>query len=663
MNAFFSPIVIAASALTLVTTFPLTAGAQSKSEPTIAVAVAAKPPVIPVEVFMRRAEYNAMSISPKGDRLAALVPVKDRDNLIIIDLVKRTRAVITGFTDNDVINFSWINNDRLFLRVADGRDALGEARYRGTYAINADGTGVRDLTELRGLAPLRAIAGDTKGEILAVMRMRNRVIADVYRLNTTSGRSELLTFDNPGETQAWVLDWNDQPLIAVSPDPNTSESVTWYRPDVKSKWEMLWKNSPDDAQDSMDAVAFDPDGKTLIVASNVGRDKYALYRYDLATRKLGELMFEHPLIDVRGGLIWNRAEKKLLGIGYNAEEYKVKWLDPKFATFQTQVDTALKGTNNVLSFNSLSDASRILIKASSATNPGGYYLYDASRGLEELPASRPWINKDHISPRTFMPYSARDGLKIPAWVTIPKGTDGKNLPLIVNIHGGPNARSYGGDPWGRYSEAPFFANRGYVVLEPEPRASTGFGRKHLSAGYKQWGQAMQDDITDGVLFLIKQGIVDKDRVCLYGGSYGGYATLQGLIKEPAMFRCGLPWIAVTDLVQLQTETTSDSNNSRYNMTVFYDRTIGSLKTERAMLEKYSPVNNADKIKAPVLLVMGELDVRVPLKHGTAMRAAMDRAGVRNELVVLKGEAHGFNKQQNIVDFFTRAEKFFAENLK
>lgn len=130
-----------------------------------------------------------------------------------------------------------------------------------------------------------------------------------------------------------------------------------------------------------------------------------------------------------------------------------------------------------------------------------------------------------------------------------------------------------------------------------------------------------------------------------------------------MFRCGLPWIAVTDLVRLQTEMTSDTNNSRYNMTVFYDRTIGNLKSERAMLEKYSPVNNADKIRAPVLLVMGELDIRVPIKHGTAMRDAMNKAGVKNELVIMKGEAHGFNKQENVLDFFTRAEKFFAEHLK
>jgi dienelactone hydrolase len=642
---------------------PLVADAQAKPEATSAVVTNGVPPIIPTETFLRRPEFASMSISPKGDRLAALVPLKDRDNLVVIDLVKRTRTTITNFTDNDVINFMWVNNDRIFLRVADGRDALGEARFRGTYAVDVDGSNIRNLTDLRGMAPLRSIMDDTKGEMLVTMRVRNRAIADVYRLNTTNGRSELLTFDNPGETQGWILDWNDQPLIAESVDPDSVNTIVWYRPSLTAKWEQLWKNPPDAADDNMNVVSFMPDGKSLIVSSNKGRDKYALYKYDLATKTLGELMFEHPLVDIQGGVIWSRTQKKLMGISYNADVFGVKWIDPEMDALQKQLDSSLKDTRNFISFNALGDTKKILVSTFSATDPGMNYIFDTTaRALEPLPQRRAWIKPEHISPRKYMPYKARDGLNIPAWVTIPKGSIGKNLPLIVNIHGGPNARSYSESPWGGYTEAPFFANRGYVVLEPEPRASTGFGRKHLSLGYKQWGQTMQDDITDGVLHLIKEGIVDKNRVCLYGGSYGGYATLQGLVKEPDLFKCGVPWIAVSDLVMLQTETTSDSNNSRYNQTPFYNRTIGNLKTEREILEKNSPVNHANKIKAPVLIVMGELDVRVPLKHGTSMRDAMDKAGVKNELVIYKGEAHGFNKMENRIDFFTRAEKFFAEYI-
>jgi dipeptidyl aminopeptidase/acylaminoacyl peptidase len=626
-------------------------------------ATAPTPPVIPVEVFMRRQEFASMSLSPKGDKLAALVPVRDRDNLVVIELANNTRQIVTNFSDNDVASFSWVNNDRLYLRVADGREASGEVRYRGTFAVNTDGSNIRNLTELRGLSPLKMIDGDTKGEMFVTMRLRNRVITDVYRLNTNTGRSEILSFNNPGETQSWLLDWNDQPLITTSLAPDTLVQTVWYRPTVDAKWEELWRNAPGEREGTKIALSFMPDGKTLLVSSNKGRDKAAIFKFDIASKQLGEVVFEHPLIDVQGGLIWSQSQKKLLGISYSAENYGVKWLDPEMEKLQRDIDGALKGKTNSLSLNASGDMKRLLVNSMSDTDPGRSFLYDASKStLETLPQRRPWINPEHISPRKFMAYKARDGLNIPAWVTIPKGTTGQKLPLIVNIHGGPNVRSYHGIDWGRKPTAAFFANRGYVVLEPEPRASTGFGRKHLQAGYKQWGQAMQDDITDGVKFLIDQGIVDKDRVCLYGGSYGGYASLMGVIREPDMFKCSMPWIAVSDLPLLLTDASSDTNNSRFNVSVFQDRRLGNINTDREMLTRMSPVNNAEKIKVPVLLAMGELDVRVPLRHGTSMRDAMDRAGVKNEFVVYKGEAHGFNKQENVVDFFTRAEKFFATHI-
>ncbi|MBI3715144.1 MAG: S9 family peptidase, partial [Betaproteobacteria bacterium] len=583
---------------------------------------------------------------------------------VVIDLAKRTRSVITTFESYDVVEFSWVNNDRIFLRVADGKDALGRVVFLGNYAVNTDGSEMRELN-LRGLRPLRTIPGDTAGEMMVSMNERSRYASDVYKLNTRNGRFTIQSFDNPGGyNSGWILDWNLVPRIVTTTDRATTESTIWYRDSADAKWEPIITNPPDDGADSIDVLGFDSDNKTLLVSSNIGRDKYALFKFDPKSKKLGELIFEHPLIDITGGLIMNRATRTIAGISYSADVNKVKWFDPKMEDLQKQIDATLKTTNNRLSFNTDNENSRVLISTYSGTDPGRNYLYDSEKkSIEPLPEHRPWINPADISPRAYMPYTARDGLNIPAWVTIPKGTSGKNLPLIVNIHGGPNARVYSDNPWGIYLESPFFANRGYVVLEPEPRASTGFGRKHLTSGYKQWGQSMQDDITDGVLALVKAGIVDKSRVCLYGGSYGGYATLQGLVKEPDLFRCGMPWIAVSDLIMLQTEMTSDSNNSDFNMDVFYNRTIGNRNTERAMLEKYSPVYNADKIKAKVLLVMGSDDVRVPLKQGTDMRAAMDKAGVKNEFVVYKAEMHGFNKQDNIVDFMTRAEKFFAENLK
>lgn len=638
--------------------FSVSARAQSS-----AVADSPMPPLIPVETFMRRSEYGSMSMSPKGNRLAATVPLKGRDNLVIVDLDKRTRNVITAFDANDVVQFSWINNDRIFLRVADGRDALGRVTYRGSFAIDVDGTNLRDLTKIRGLAPLRRIDGDTEGELLVTMSERSRRSVDIAKLNTKTGRSQLVTFDVPGEINSWVLDWDRVPRVAISTDPDSTESTVWYRDSADGKWVALFKNPPDDAADSTDPIAFDSDNKTLVVSSNVGRDKYALYKYDTVAKKLGALIFEHPLIDIRGGLELDRKSRSIVGVRYSAETITTKWFDPAMEAIQKQVDAALPAMSNSISFRNDTESGKVLVSSTSDTNPGRNYLFDFSaKTLEPLPERRAWINPEHISPRKYMPYVARDGLSIPAWVTIPKGASGKGLPLIVHVHGGPNVRSYSNLPWGRYSEAVFFANRGYVVLEPEPRASTSFGRKHLSAGYKQWGQAMQDDLTDGIMQLVKDGVVDKNRVCIYGGSYGGYASLQGIVKDPDLYKCSLPWIAVSDLVMLQTQTTSDTNNSRFDPNVFYNRTIGNRNTELDMLKRASPVNHAKEIKAAVLLVMGSEDVRVPLKQGTDMRNALNAAGVRNEFVVYNGEAHGFNKQENVEDFFKRAEKFFAEHI-
>lgn len=220
-------------------------------------------------------------------------------------------------------------------------------------------------------------------------------------------------------------------------------------------------------------------------------------------------------------------------------------------------------------------------------------------------------------------------------------------------------RSYGFQPSG---DALFLSNRGYAVLEPEPRGSTGFGKTLAAAGTKQWGQATQNDITDGILALVKAGIVDKNRVCLYGGSYGDYATLQGLVREPELIKCGLATVAVSDLELLQTEGESDTNQARWDAEYFYSSRIGDRKTDAAMLAINSPARNADKIKGAVLLVMGAEDRRVPIRHADVMVSAMKRASVKHELVVYPGEEHGFSKDENRADLYMRMEKFFGDHI-
>jgi dipeptidyl aminopeptidase/acylaminoacyl peptidase len=308
---------------------------------------------------------------------------------------------------------------------------------------------------------------------------------------------------------------------------------------------------------------------------------------------------------------------------------------------------------------------RALVFAYSDTDAGMYHLLDrgAKLSLEPLVRQRDWLKPDDMAERKFITYKARDGREIPAYLTMPKGSSGRNLPLIVNIHGGPWLRIYEFSQWGRWPEAQFFASRGYVVLEPEPRGSPGFGRKHFMAGFKQFGQAMQDDITDGALHLVNEGIVDKNRMCLHGGSYGGYATAMGLAKDPDLWKCGSPFVAVTDLTTWQKTQYSDTAQGSDFLDVDYKTLVGDADQDREMFRKYSPVAQASRIKAPVLLAMGADDVRVPLVHGDDFHSALQKQGKKVEYVVYREEGHGFNKPANVYDFYRRLEKFFAENLK
>ena len=644
----------------------------------LAAAAQKKPSDIPLEDFFKRAQYSQMVLSPDGSKLAAITPLKGRDNLAVVDLEKRTSNVITAFEKLDAGGIFWVNNRRLCLRVFDGQQVTGEPSYRGLYCINADGEDLRNHSEA-GIAgsrsrlfPIAAIPGDTNDEYIMGMTGRSRRSFDVYRFNTLTGRYTILTQDSPGDVGRWVLDRNLVPRIAVStPEREIGErgkgilltTTVWHRASADAKWERLWEFKQDDPEGAeYRPVAFDYDNETLYVATNKGRDKAAIYAFDTKTKQMGNLLLEHPWLDVTGGLIFSRAKKKLVGVTVNAERRVTVWTDPELAALQRSIDATFPKTENVLD-PAPENGKRVLIFSHSDVDPGTYHLYDAgTKKLETIVKTRAWIDPGLMAERKFIMYKARDGMQIPAWVTIPKG-GGKNLPLLVNIHGGPWGRAYGwASGWGRWPEAQFFASRGYVVLEPEPRGSLGFGRKHYFSSFKQWGLTMQDDITDGAMHLVNEGLVDKNRMCLHGGSYGGYATLQGLVKDPDLWKCGSALVAVSDLGLMQTLTESDISMYSDLLQEEFPRRVGDAVKDRALFDKVSPARNADRIKAKLLLTMGGNDVRVPIAHGDAMRSAMEKAGKPIEYVVYVGEGHGYNKDENVFDQYRRTLKLLDETI-
>jgi dipeptidyl aminopeptidase/acylaminoacyl peptidase len=329
---------------------------------------------------------------------------------------------------------------------------------------------------------------------------------------------------------------------------------------------------------------------------------------------------------------------------------------------QAKIDKLLPATVNRVSVAAAADAPWALVHAYSDVQPSLYLLYNLQTGqLNKLGEARPDIDSRRMATQEMLRYKARDGLEIPALLTRPRGTPkGAKVPLVVLVHGGPYVR---GTAWGWDPETQFLASRGYAVLEPEYRGSTGFGAAHFMAGWKQWGLKMQDDIADGARWAIAQGIADPKRICIAGASYGGYATLMGLVNDPDLYRCGVDWVGVTDIQLLYDghwSFKSDMSNEwkEYGM----PELVGDPVKDAAQLAATSPLRQAARIGQPLLLAYGGVDRRVPMYHGRKFYDAVTRTNKQVEWIEYQDEGHGWSLAKNRIDFWGRVEKFLDKNI-
>jgi dipeptidyl aminopeptidase/acylaminoacyl peptidase len=650
---------------------PLNAGAQ----PAIG--------ALPVQDFVRHDGYAALSLSPDGKSLVALIPIAGRRNVAVIDLAAKKATAITAITDRDVRTVRWINNERLVYDLIDLQSGLGEQRPSGLFAINKDGTEFKELASpnIHGANSLNFVFRFTfflspvpdSHHILAVSNERSADSTDVYRVDTKTGRRTLLTFSRPDRIFGWLVDDDLQARIAIGGIENTTRRTIYHRDNDKAEWTKLADFDSLD-NDGFEPLAFGPDG-TLYVASRGGGDRAAIHTYDIKSKKLGERLAAHKDFDFAYGnnsfqdvadfltqrnanLIFDSKKKKLVGLRLNTEREEFFWLDDEWAKLHAMVEGALLGRINRLS--RTTDQSTVLVYSYSDREPGRWYLLNPDkRTLEETIARRPWVRAEQQAERRSIRYQARDGLQIPAYLTLPAGRAAKGLPLVVLVHGGPFVR---GEFWVWDAEAQLLASRGYAVLQPDYRGSLGYGWKHYAAGRRQWGLAMQDDLTDGVRSLVDQGIVDAKRVAIMGGSYGGYATMMGLAKDPELYRCGIDMVGVTDLELMGDATWSDMGAARPEFQQWFAAHVGDLKTEREKLRAVSPYLLASRIKRPVLIAHGANDRRVPIDHASKMRSALDSAKVPYEWVVYDDEAHGFLREANRFDFYGRVEQFLAKHM-
>ena len=661
---------LSACALALVTLAATGAQAQQAAP-----AVQSQAAPIPASAFFANSSFGDAELSPDAKWLAVSFAVGNagRTKLGVVDLVSNKLKVVAEYPNRDVSYFNWVNNERLVFSTGDAQIGQGDQAYGpGLIAINRDGTNAKTLVtasgelvtaQTIGRRPLRwnhflvPQFGQQNSRYVYVTNA-NRTQGDaayvnLFRLDTIEGTTEVVK--RPGETSRWMLDAKGEPRLATTTEKNVA--TIWYLDPHTSIWRKLSSFDPYLGDKStFTPLAFAPDG-TLYVLSNAGGDKQALYTYDLATNKVSDA----PLValedfDFRGSLVTNR--DKLLGIRYTSDARATIWFDASMKRVQAAVDALLPDTINQISVPAHPDMPLVQVTAYSDRNPGDYYIYDIDKGkLNLIGQKRPDISPVQMARQDFYKIKARDGLSIPVYLTKPAG---KNLPMVVMVHGGPYVR---GHQWGWSASAQFLASRGYVVLEPEFRGSTGYGSRHYRAGWKQWGLAMQNDIADATRWAIAQGIADGKRICIAGASYGGYATLMGLVNDPDLYQCGINWVGVTDINLLHSGHWSFRSDigdgyKKYGMPTL----VGDVVKDVEQFKATSPLVQAARIKQPLLMAYGAADMRVPLYHGQQFYAAVKQTNPNVEMIVYQDEGHGWALPKTRLDFWTRVEKFLDKHI-
>ena len=651
--------------------------AQTPVAGTVAPAIQANTPAsIPVQDFFRLPDVLRPTLSPDGNHLAFLARSGNRLGLAVIDIEKRTSRMVATLPDADIVEHYWVSSTRLAFVTGNVFDAAGTVypwRSGGLFAVDRDGSDTRRLALPMGdgssliVRPrhtrVMATLADGGDDIIVAANERDFDSSDVYRLNTRSARKTLLSYDNPGDVQLWALDRDGLPRAAYS--SKGTQARVFYRRDGKAPWVKWFDGDFREPASWVSAIGYDGAiiglglrERSAATLSNT-RLTAALLRLD-ERGQLQQVLAARDDYDMAQP-VFDPVAKKLVGVSYIGERHTVAWLDDTWADLQRQIDLGLPNAVNV--FLPPEQDRRMLVRSYSDRNPGTVYLYDfRSRKLEFLIDTRPWLKPALMAESRIVKFAARDDLPLSALLTLPRnaaGSGGKNLPLILIAHGGPWVPPYS---WGWDAEAQFFASRGYAVIQPNFRGTTGLGLKHHLASYKQWGLAMQDDLSDSVAWAVKQGIADGKRVCIYGASYGGYAAMQALVRAPELFQCAANHAGITDLQLFHSVTWSDLSDSdflRYLLPVM----VGDLDRDRAQLRATSPALNADRIRAPVFMAYGGEDRRVPIIHGERMRDALERLGKPVEWMVKTEEGHGFTKLENRVEFYSRLEAFMRRAIQ
>ncbi|OKH77680.1 peptidase [Mycobacterium sp. SWH-M3] len=617
----------------------------------------ALPELISVEDFFSPPVRAGATISPDGTKIAYLAPWKNRLNVWVQDVDDdATARCVTADDTRSVYIYRWTHDSRWLLYMQDNGGDENWHVYR--VDLNAPGDPAVDLTPFPGIRADFTLLKGRPGKAMVQFNKRNPELFDAYELDIASGELTLLA-ENPGNVVNWMCSQNGELFTSVLTSDGDIELSQWDS--AKQALRSIKTYDGSDYPLGIYPVTITPDGAGIWLGSNQGSDRIRLARLDVATGEETEVD-SHPTFDLAAQmvlpppLILDQQTGDLIGARYYGERQIIHPLDANFAAVLDNLtklsDGDLAGTSSDHS------GQRWVVNFTHDRTPGATYFYDHSTGDHRLLfLPYPHLEADALAPMTPVTITSRDGLDLHSYLTLPIGVEPVDLPLVLLVHGGPWAR----DCWGFQPDVQLLANRGYAVLQVNFRGSTGYGKAFTKAAIGEFAGKMHDDLIDAVDWAVKQGYADRDRVAIFGGSYGGYAALVGVTFTPDVFAAAIDYVGISSLANFMRTL---PNVARPFLATNWHMYVGdpSDPAQEADMLARSPITKVDQIRTPLLVIQGANDSRVVQAESDNLVEALRNRGVEVEYLVKADEGHGFLNPDNQIDMYHAVERFLAEHL-
>ena len=612
----------------------------------------AAPSQIPVEALASPAILSDPILSPDGTHIAARLTNQDKEWIAVWDLGAAPdtppRTLERG--DFEVRWLRWAGPNRLLLGIqVKQRIYANDVTVSRTIALETTTWRALPLETGHGIIGDDVLFVDPNGAYALISSQPTATdYPDVLRLDLTTGRATVVQRRITGIWR-WFAD--SAGVVRAGIDYSNNRIRIFYRASPGADLRRIdSRRYPQDGS-VIDMIRFFSNADQGVVVTNAVTGRFAVYGYNFATDTRGDAIFEHPQVDVASVIMGE--DDAVDGVRYEDDRPRIHWIDPELQRIQAVIDRALPNKVNLM-LNRSRNGNRILIWSSAADDPGTYYVYDrTARRIEVFAAPHPQLQDRRFAGVRPIRFRSRDGIEVPGYLTLPPGRPERDLPLVLVPHGGPFLR----DSWAFDPEVQFLASRGYAVLQVNFRGSTGYGRAYVERGYGQWGSGMIDDLEDGVDWLVQQGIADRRRVCIMGASYGGYAALWAPIRHPERYRCAISFAGVTDLRAMLRYDRRLFTASRYHRE-WQRRVQGEADAD---LDAVSPLQQAARVRTPLLIAHGARDTNVPVAQSRNLVRALARSGTPMESVFYPEAGHGFTRPQDSADFFRRVEAFLARH--